>query len=71
MTDKKKDNEDKKAKITVDDDLCIGCGSCISTAPECFEFNDQGKSVVKEDCKATENVKKAADECPVAAIEIK
>lgn len=65
--------EEKKsggAKITVDDDLCIGCGACINTAPECFEFNDQGKSTPKPGCKGLDKAEKAADECPVAAIEI-
>lgn len=68
MSEEKKENE---TKITVDDDLCIGCGACINTAPECFKFNDSGKSVVIEGCEITENAKKACDECPVAAIEIK
>ena len=71
MADEKK----TESKVTVDDDICIGCGACISEAPQCFEFNESGKSVVKDccsdGCKDIEAAKKAADECPVDAIDIK
>lgn len=66
--------EEKSVKITVEDDVCIGCGACVSAAPECFELNDQGKSKVKsecsEKCDCIDKAKKAADECPVDAIDI-
>ena len=33
-------------KVKVNADACIGCGLCISTAPEVFAFTDDGKSEV-------------------------
>ncbi len=54
-------------KITVDSDACIGCGLCVSSMPDVFSFDDDGKSVVIAD--ADEG---AADDiissCPVGAI---
>ena len=57
-------------KATVNQDTCIGCGLCISTVPEVFEVNADGKA---EACGHTteENraaVQEAIDACPTAAI---
>lgn len=57
-------------KATVNQDICIGCGLCISTVPEVFEVNADGKA---EACGHTteENraaVQEAIDACPVQAI---
>jgi ferredoxin len=54
-------------KVTVDAEACIGCGLCISSMPEVFEFNDEGKSVVIAD--ADEGmIDDVIASCPVAAI---
>ena len=57
-------------KAIVNQDTCIGCGLCISTVPEVFELNADGKA---EACGHTtdENraaVQEAIDACPVQAI---
>ncbi len=57
-------------KAIVNQDTCIGCGLCISTVPEVFEVNADGKAEV---CGHTtdENraaVQEAIDACPVQAI---
>lgn len=57
-------------KAIVNQDTCIGCGLCISTVPEVFEVNADGKA---EACGRTtdENraaVQEAIDACPVQAI---
>ena len=57
-------------KAIVYQDTCIGCGLCISTVPEVFEVNADGKA---EACGHTtdENraaVQEAIDACPVQAI---
>ena len=57
-------------KAIVNQDTCIGCGLCISTVPEVFEVNADGKA---EACGPTtdENraaVQEAIDACPVQAI---
>jgi ferredoxin len=56
-------------KPSVDKDLCIGCGSCISMCPERFELDEEGKSTVISgtcDCDLEEIVLS----CPVQAITI-
>ncbi len=32
-------------RAVVDKDTCISCGLCVSTEPEVFEFDDDGKAV--------------------------
>lgn len=58
-------------KVTVDQDLCIGCGACIDTCPEVFDWNDDGMAQVivdevPEDLE--ELARQALDDCPVEAI---
>ena len=59
-------------KIKVDQDKCIGCGSCVSiTNNEIFDFNDEGKAYVKaEEFKEEdkETVHTAIEYCPTSAI---
>lgn len=56
-------------KVTVDADACIGCGLCISSMPEVFAFDDEGKSVVIADADegAANDV---VASCPVGAISL-
>jgi len=58
-------------EIKIDQELCIGCGSCEALASKAFELKD-GKSFIKPDWQKEngENVKTAAQSCPVAAITI-
>ena len=59
----------KKAKINKS--VCIGCGTCVSMCPECFEMGEDGKAQVKEGCDGTKcNVEDVANSCPMHAIEI-
>lgn len=64
----------KKIEVRVNE-KCIGCGACVATTPEIFEFDEEGFSKIKvnkvEDKKLIEKVKEAAENCPVSAIEIK
>ncbi len=59
------------AKLSVNKELCIGCGLCYSSCPECFECDEEGKSIVKnetcEDCGC--NPKEIAENCPTGAID--
>lgn len=59
-------------KICIDENKCIGCGSCVSlTDSKIFDFNDDGKAYVKvkevkdED---KENTLTALEYCPTGAI---
>jgi ferredoxin len=56
--------------ITVNKDLCIGCGTCAALCPDSFKLNNDGKAEVigQED---TECAQKAAESCPVQAIRVK
>jgi ferredoxin len=58
------------SKVSVDQDMCIGCGACISACPECFEFNEEGKSrVISQEC-ANCDLEEVALNCPVQAITV-
>ena len=59
-------------KLCVDEEKCIGCGSCVSlTDSKIFDFNDEGKAqvivdeIAKED---EENAKNALEYCPTGAL---
>lgn len=71
-------------RITVDKDTCIGCGACWALVPDFFEQNpDDGKSQIVEKYRVggdpqvgeapnelLDDVKSAAEGCPVEAIKI-
>lgn len=59
-------------KAKVDAELCIGCSLCADTCPEVFRM-EEDKAVVFVNvvpAEAFELCRRAADECPVTAIEI-
>lgn len=61
---------DNVAKIPkVDKEKCIGCGVCVSIAPEVFELGDDGKSHVRSKA-CDKKCEEAANACPVGAITI-
>jgi len=60
-------------KAKVDPDICIGCGLCVSTCPEVFRMESDKAVVYVETipAKLGDLCRKAADECPVTAIEVR
>jgi ferredoxin len=61
------------AKVSVDKDLCIGCGLCADTCPDVFVMEDDGKAEVKTQDAANANLacaKDAAATCPTEAIKV-
>jgi len=58
-------------KISVDQEKCIGCGSCAAICPKSFEMVDGKAHAKKADVKKITCEKEAADSCPVDAISIK
>ena len=62
-------------KVEINQDKCIGCGSCVSiTNSQVFDFNDDGKAqeISKEVPEGLEeDTKTAIEYCPTGAIEEK
>jgi len=55
--------------ISVNQDLCIGCGTCEALCPSVFKLNQAGKAeVIRQDGAAC--AKNSAESCPVQAISI-
>lgn len=53
----------------VDQEICIGCGLCVSIVPEVFRLNENGVSEVHtQDPGEHEKVQQAIDSCPVNCI---
>lgn len=57
-------------KVTVDEELCIGCGACANLCPKVFTLADDGKSNVLDATGAGCDVDIAANSCPVGAIKV-
>lgn len=56
-------------QVLVDKDKCIGCGLCVSLAQKTFKLAEDGKCEVIEPPKnKEEEIKSAAESCPVEAI---
>ena len=57
--------------VSVDKELCTGCGLCVESVPEVFELSDDDIAVVKiktiKDALA-EQVREASEDCPAEAI---
>jgi len=55
----------------IDKSLCIGCGNCWTSCPDCFEMGKDSKAQVKKSCKKKCcDFSEIADDCPVQAISI-
>lgn len=58
--------------VTVNSEVCIGCGMCVDMCEEVFKFNSDYKSEVVSEPKTPEiceKVKECVGICPVSAIE--
>jgi len=59
-------------KVTIDLELCTGCGTCEAVCPEVFELDDEGfaRVIPGADCAEAGCCAEAADSCPEGAITI-
>lgn len=69
------------AKIKLEREKCIGCGSCQALCPKYFELQDDGKSHIKDanstasgveelEVEKLECVESAAEACPAQCIRV-
>lgn len=55
----------------VDEEKCIGCGSCMEICPMVFQLHEEKSRVIDPDaCEFAECCEAAAENCPVEAITI-
>lgn len=60
---------DKKFKIKIDRNLCIGAASCVALAMKTFELDAENKAIVMDEGgDEAETIKLAAESCPTKAI---
>jgi ferredoxin len=58
-------------RVSVDHDICVGNGTCLTIAPAVFRHNDSRQSEVIDAAGAPESViLHAAANCPVGAIRV-
>lgn len=57
-------------KVTIDAELCVGCGTCAAIAPELFEMNGEGKAdfIGEVTDENMEVLDRAISMCPTTAI---
>jgi ferredoxin len=56
-------------RVEVDQQMCIGSANCVEVAKGAFKLNDEDKAEVDDPTAVSiEDLRKAEDQCPVAAI---
>ena len=56
------------AKVTVDENACVGCGLCVNICPDVFELADDSIAKVKANECPNCDMHEVASQCPVNAI---
>ena len=63
------DATERRIRIRVDHDRCVGSTMCIQYAPEVFALNDgRQATVANRDGGTPALIREAAEQCPVSAI---
>lgn len=58
------------AKVTVDENACVGCGLCVNSCPDVFELGDDGIAKVKANSCPNCDLHEIASQCPVNCITV-
>ncbi len=67
-----RDKEDSDiGKIAIDDDLCLGCGLCVSISDTTYKLNDENRStVIDPNATDDETLITSAESCATEAISL-
>lgn len=58
-------------KPKVNEELCIGCGTCEALCPQVFKVENGKSKVIAEDCTGADcNCDEVVSSCPVKAISL-
>ena len=58
-------------RVSIDEDVCIGSGTCVGIAAAVFELDDEGVAqVIDPEAAELADLHRAEDSCPVAAISV-
>jgi ferredoxin len=57
-----------KNKIIIDEDACIGCGTCVALCPDNFELRGDKAVVITKELDDINCVNDAIESCPTTAI---
>lgn len=62
---------ERKLRVSVDHNICVGNAMCETYAPKVFVLNDDRQSeAVDPGADTEENILEAAENCPVSAITV-
>jgi ferredoxin len=64
--------KEEDMKVSIDADLCTGCGACVDDVPDVFSMGDEVAEVIQPEVPEDleEAVQEAAEGCPVEAITV-
>lgn len=58
-------------KVVIDENKCIGCGTCVAVAPKTFKLGTDSKAkAIKPSGDDKKTIKDAVDSCPVKALKL-
>ena len=65
-----KENQNMARKVVLDEECCIGCGSCAELCPDVFEMDEEAEkaNVIKPEGGDETCIDEAISTCPVECI---
>lgn len=57
--------------VEIDETACLGCGVCLSSAPDSFTQDDAGQAVLRQPpADSLDRIQLAIDSCPTGALRL-